>query len=311
MLTLTRVDHIAQVVPELVPQRELLEGLFGFRLEREWEDEATDSARVILAVPGRGGLRWELLAPRGAESELQPFLDGPHGPGIHHVSMEVADITAAAGELRAAGVEPRATTAGSAPRLDVPADADGRGLAFHLHAAGAFAPPLAVEEAPDAGTLGVIGIDHVCHVTPDRDELGGWYARLFGMRETHRTPPGQHDDLADLVMDVPGGQMRWEVLQPVGEGSFVQRFLDRRGPSVHHIAFEVADWARALAACERHGLSPFDESTGETDGAAYRDVFLHPRETGGVLVQLFWEETRGAWVASDKVPSGAGETTAG
>ena len=189
-------------------------------------------------------------------------------------------------------------------------DAGGHGLTFRLGSAETVAACGDVEPATagagDAPTLGIIGIDHVCHAFRDRDELGGWYARVFGMRETHRTPPGEHEDLADLVMDTPGGQMRWEVLQPVGERSFVQRFLDGRGPSVHHVAFEVGDWDEAVAACEHHGLAFFDESNGVTEGARWRDAFIHPRDTGGVLVQCFWEERPGAWVASDKVPSGRG-----
>src|SRR4029079_19140524 len=52
------------------------------------------------------GLGWEVLAPNGPNSYLHRFLQGPSGPGIHHVAMRVPDIQAAAASLRAEGSEP-------------------------------------------------------------------------------------------------------------------------------------------------------------------------------------------------------------
>lgn len=92
---------------------------------------------------------------------------------------------------------------------------------------------------------------------------------------------------------------------PRGEESFIERFLDRSGPAAHHVTMEVADWDAAMAACEHHHVEPFDSNEGATDGAAWRDTFLHPKQTGGVLVQLFWEERPGVWVRSDKIPPGS------
>ena len=302
VLDITRVDHIGMAVPEIEPRLEFFEGLFGLRRLDDHEDRADGVRRVTLAIPG-ADLRWELLAPLGPGSAIQDFLDSPRGPGIHHAAFDIPEVRGAIEALRAAGLEPA-----EADEQHVVIGADGgRGLRFLLRAPGACAASggVATAEPPSADerTLGVIGIDHVCHASPDRDALGGWYERTFGMRETHRTPDGEHEDLADLVLAVPGGQMRWEVLQPVGEGSFVERFLSTRGPSVHHVAFEVGDWERAMAACERHGVEPFDHHSGETRGAAWHDAFIHPKLTGGVLLQLFWEAERDAWVASDKVPS--------
>lgn len=306
MLNITRIDHLGMAVPELEPRLPFFEQLLGFRVIADRDHPEDGTRRVRLAIPGTD-LRWELLAPLGPSSQLHDFLDSTRGPGIHHATFDVPDIAEAARTLRAAGIEPATEDEHNVAI----GEQGGHGLRFMLRGPEAARSGAAGEDAAAAamsgdaeGTLGVIGVDHVCHACPDRDALGGWYERLFGMRETHRTPDGQHDDLADLVLAVPGEQMRWEVLQPVGDGSFVERFLERRGPSVHHVAFEVADWARAMAACERLEVPTFDESQGETDGAAWRDAFIHPKHTGGVLMQLFWEARPDAWVASDKVPSG-------
>ena len=301
MLSFTRIDHLGQVVNDLDAQASLLEGLFGFRRVNEWED-ANDGVRgVRFAVPGRSGIDWEVLAPVRDGSAYAAFLESARGPGLHHIALAVDDLAEVSGEVEALG----AAAETREDRVDaslVPSGAR-EGLVFRFLVAPNGASRERAAGTADATTLGLIGIDHVCHAYRDRDELARHYERALGMRERWRTPDGEHEDLADLVMDVPGGQMSWEVIQPVGSESFITRFLETRGPAPHHVTFQVADWPAALAACEQHGVPVFDENAGETDGATWQDAFIHPRHTGGMLVQLFWEETPGVWVRSDKVAS--------
>lgn len=308
MLTFNRIDHFGQVVPDLERQVALLEALFGFTTTERWQDHDARGAR--LAVPGKSGIAWEVLQPAGERSALQPFLDGPTGPGVHHVALEVPDTPATKDALRKLGI---AFTSHEDGRIDATIEPRkrGEGLVFRFVPTGAEAPcrhagttiqtpALATAGAPH---LGIVAVDHLCHAYRDRDELARWYERVLGMREVWRTPDGEHEDLADCVLEVPGGQLAWEIIQPVGDESFIRRFLDTRGPAPHHVTFQVADWDAAAAACEHHGIPTFDENHGETDGAHWRDAFIHPKHTGGMLVQLFWEERPGVWVRSDKVPS--------
>lgn len=308
MIPFSRVDHFGQVVSGLDPQVALLEQLFGFQTIQRWED--ADARGALLRVPGRSGVNWEVLAPAHDGSPLQAFLDGPTGPGVHHVALEVPAIDEARDALAELGAPPRELEAGRIDATMVPG-MTGEGLVFRFAVPGAVAAchsPAAslARPAPPSShgpRLGIIAIDHLCHAYPDRDELARWYERALGMREVWRTPDGEHPDLADCVLDVPGGQLAWEVIQPVGEASFIRRFLEMRGPSPHHVTFQVADWDAAVAAAASHGTPVFDENEGETAGARWRDAFIHPKHTGGVLVQLFWEERPGVWVRSDKVPS--------
>lgn len=308
MIEIKRVDHIGQVVADLDKQRTLLEGLFGFKPKSAWQDG--DARAVRYSVPGETGIDWEVLTPLGESSPLQPFLDSPRGPGVHHIALEVPDVGATTRQLEELGVRSQAQSGGW---LDAAMDPQqkGQGLLFRLFdstagglcGAGQAGSPEGAA-SPDGPALGIIAFDHICHAYRDRDELARFYEQALGMRETFRTPDGEHDDLADLVMDVPGTSLCWEVIQPVGDESFIQRFLDTRGPAPHHVTFQVADWDVAQAACEQAEVPTFDENQGETDGAAWRDAFIHPKYTGGMLVQLFWEERPGVWVRSDKIPSG-------
>jgi catechol 2,3-dioxygenase-like lactoylglutathione lyase family enzyme len=190
--------------------------------------------------------------------------------------------------------------------------ADGPGVTFRLFGHGgrsswADLPGAETIEVPGPGTtdapdLGLRGIDHVCQGYANRDRLAGWYEDLLGFRQVWRTPENEHPDMADLVLNVPGSTMCWEVIMPRGEDSFIDKFLAGRGAAAHHVTFEVGDWKQAMAACEHHDVKTFGANSGETDGGSWHDTFIHPKLTGGVLVQLFWESRPGVWMRSDKTP---------
>jgi len=325
VIDVVRFDHVSMVVPEIDPQVELLESLFGFRYAGRFEEGGLIGAN--LDVPGHSGMSWEVIAPDGPDSYLRRFLDGPQGTGIHHLALQVRDIQQARAALRAEGVEPwgagddlAATTgtAGDEPAGDaVPLDAHGaresgrvrdvayihprrggHGLLFQLYAGQPWHVP---EPFADdrADTLGIIAINHLAHASSDRMELARWYAQIFGMSLVYLqadsvVPPAS--GFRTAVVEASTGQLRIEVIAPAGPDSFVAGFLERRGPSIHHVTFEVEDWERAVAACAHHGVALFGERDGETRGVPWREAFIHPRDTGGMLVQFFWQAEPGVWI---------------
>jgi len=82
-----------------------------------------------------------------------------------------------------------------------------------------------------------------------------------------------------------------ELLEPRGPESPVARFLERRGPGLHHLALRVPDVAAALSTFSEAGLELVDDRP-RKGARGHRVAFLHPRSTSGVLVELV--ETRGA-----------------
>lgn len=76
-----------------------------------------------------------------------------------------------------------------------------------------------------------------------------------------------------------------ELLQPLGPMTTVARFLERRGPGLHHIAYRTTDLAAELRRLEAAGIQLID--TEPRPGAGGHSVaFLHPSSTGGILVEL-------------------------
>ncbi|MFC6883348.1 MULTISPECIES: VOC family protein [Actinomadura] len=305
-----RIDHVGQVAPDPEPQVGLLERLFGFERVRSWESEADGTRGVRLEVPGSWGQAWEVVAPYGDGSPLQAYLDDHGGrAGLHHVGAEVTDLAAVRTELEARGIKAVDGASGRWLEASLSPPEHGPGVLFRMRGPGGLGlcgddAAVPAESGPrDGPALGIVGLDHVCQAFPDRDELARWYEGLAGFVPVWRTPLDEHPDMADLVMNVPGSAICWEIIMPRGEDSFIERFWDRNGAAAHHVTFEVADWDRAMAACAHHGTPTFGENEGATDGAAWRDAFIHPKHTGGVLVQLFWEERPGVWVRSDKIPA--------
>lgn len=308
MIDIYRIDHIGHVVPELSPQVDLFEGLFGFRTLQTWESASEGCKGALMEIPG-SSIRWEVLAPTGESSPTEALLGPKRRAVLHHVAVEVPDLERAEQEISALGVVPGKEAGGGLDSTLLPSEGtagitwrlfgrDSRGTCGQDGATRVGAPGA----KPSDSSLGIIGIDHVCQAYRDRDELASHYTRLFGMNEVYRTPDGAHEDLADLVMTIPGTAARWEIIMPVGQDSFIQGFFERSGAAVHHVTFEVRDWEHAVATAERHNAPTFDANQGETNGARWRDAFIHPKHTGGVLVQLFWEERPGVWSRSDKVP---------
>lgn len=298
MLEITRIDRVGIIVPALPPQVTLFEGLFGFRAGTPTLDADGSAVRVRLSLPGSSGVDWEVAAPTLTSSPLQDFIDGPAGPGVHHVVLRVADLDAAAEELRGHGIEPWRGDPGdgSEPGEEcyIHPASGGQGFLFRLRGPedGGERPPPAEDHD---GALGIVALDHLSHAHGEPEALRDWYGRVFGMQLDHRSQE-DGDPFATTVLGTSTGQMRWEVLEAVGEHSFVRRFIERRGPGIHHVAFQVGDWERAIAACAAYGVTNFGGSEGVRDGWRWAETFIHPRETGGVLVQLYWEEHPGVWV---------------
>jgi methylmalonyl-CoA/ethylmalonyl-CoA epimerase len=86
------------------------------------------------------------------------------------------------------------------------------------------------------------------------------------------------------VAFIPIGDTRIELVQPTSPDSAVARYLEQRGQGLHHVALQVDDIATCLADLKGQGLSLIDETPRQ--GAEGRIAFVHPKSTGGTLIEL-------------------------
>lgn len=128
----------------------------------------------------------------------------------------------------------------------------------------------------------VTGIHHLGIAVDDLDRAVEAYSRLFGAEVEHRETLVEQG--ADVVLLRVGASLV-ELLVPHGPDTPVGRFLAKRGPGMHHVAFEVADVAVELARLAAEGAELVDERPRR--GVLGHDVaFVHPAATGGVLAEL-------------------------
>jgi methylmalonyl-CoA/ethylmalonyl-CoA epimerase len=131
---------------------------------------------------------------------------------------------------------------------------------------------------------GVLRIDHVGVAVPDLDDAIEFYARVFGMRCVH-TEVNLEQGVREAMLAVGDGPDRLQLLAPLSPESTITKFLDRHGPGLQQIAYTVADVDAAAAAIRARGLRVlYDEARRGTAGS--RVNFVHPKDCGGVLVEL-------------------------
>jgi methylmalonyl-CoA/ethylmalonyl-CoA epimerase len=107
-----------------------------------------------------------------------------------------------------------------------------------------------------------------------------FYTQVLGL-----TPrPPETADGATIV-SIPFGESDVELLQPLSPESPVAKFIEKRGPGIHHVCYRVPDLDAALIACRAAGYRLVDE-TPRIGAHGKRIAFLHPKSTAGILIEL-------------------------
>jgi methylmalonyl-CoA epimerase len=131
-------------------------------------------------------------------------------------------------------------------------------------------------------------IKHISHIgiaVKDLDEGIAFYQKL-GL-----TLEGTEEVASQMVKVAffPVGDTRIELLAPTSEDSPIARFIEKKGEGIQHIAFAVEDLPQALKETEEDGIRLIDKEP--RPGAHGADIaFLHPKSTGGVLIELCKEK---------------------
>ncbi|MGH8976188.1 MAG: VOC family protein [Acidimicrobiia bacterium] len=99
-----------------------------------------------------------------------------------------------------------------------------------------------------------------------------------------------------LQLRYPDGT-RIELMEPLAGSTFFDRFFAGKGEGLHHITFKVPDIHLALEVVERHGLPTFGVYL---DDPHWKEVFIHPKNANGVLVQLGQASPGGTWGGEDQ-----------
>ena len=125
-------------------------------------------------------------------------------------------------------------------------------------------------------------IDHVGVAVEDLDAAIALYEDQLGMGLAHRETV-ESQGVEAVLLDVGEGHV--ELLRPLGPDTAVGKFLDKRGPGLHHVAYAVADIDAVLESLSDAGVQLID-SEARVGIRGSRVAFLHPRSTGSVLTEI-------------------------
>lgn len=134
-------------------------------------------------------------------------------------------------------------------------------------------------------------IDHVGIAVPNLDEAIAFYEEKYGMRMAHRET-NEEQGVQEAMMAVGDSTSCIQLLAPLNETSTIAKFLAKSGPGIQQMAYRVADIDAACATLRERGLRLlYDVPKRGTAGS--RINFIHPKDAGGVLVELVEPSTEG------------------
>lgn len=125
-------------------------------------------------------------------------------------------------------------------------------------------------------------IDHIGIAVRDLEQSLKLYRDLFGL------PLAGVEEVAEQKVKTaffPLGESKLELLQSTDPGGAVAKFIEARGEGIQHIAFRVSNLEEKLAQLKEQGVRLIDEKPRRGAGGA-KIAFLHPRSTGGILMEL-------------------------
>jgi methylmalonyl-CoA/ethylmalonyl-CoA epimerase len=126
-------------------------------------------------------------------------------------------------------------------------------------------------------------LDHVAVLVPDLDQALAFWQDQLGLSLDHVETVSS---MAVKIAFLPLGESEIELVQPTTEDSGLAKYLAKRGPGLHHFCFETDDIKGKLAELKGKSVRLIDEEPVLMDDGRQL-AFIHPKSTGGVLVELY------------------------
>ena len=129
----------------------------------------------------------------------------------------------------------------------------------------------------------ILRIDHIAILVNEMDGPLSFWRDALGLEMTHlQEVPAEMAQIAFLTL----GGSEMELVRPTTDDSGLARFLEKRGPGMHHVCLEVDDIAGMLAQLKAKGIQLINEEP-RTNSEGRKYAFIHPKSAGGVMVELY------------------------
>ena len=128
----------------------------------------------------------------------------------------------------------------------------------------------------------IIGIEHIGIAVKNLSEASPFWNHVLQISHSATEDVDEQGVITDIY---DTGQGKVELLQAKYPDTPIAKFLDRRGPGIHHICLQVEDIDEAVQDLKSKGIQLIGNGT-SVGAEGYKVVFIHPRSSGGVLVEL-------------------------
>ena len=128
----------------------------------------------------------------------------------------------------------------------------------------------------------VIGVEHIGIAIKDLEKDAPFWSKVLGIEQTKTEDVDDQGVITDIY---DTGRGKIELLLSKYPDSPIGKFLKKRGPGIHHICLQVEDIEESIKVLKKHGIETIgDKSSIGAEG--FKVIFIHPRSTGGILVEL-------------------------
>ena len=128
----------------------------------------------------------------------------------------------------------------------------------------------------------ILGIEHIGIAVKELKNRSPFWEYVLGIKHTS-TEIVQTEGVETDIFDTGNGKV--ELLKSIAEDSTIERFLNKKGEGIHHVCFQVDDINSAIKELKDNNISIVSEKP-LIGAEGYKIVFIHPKSTGGVLVEL-------------------------
>ena len=128
----------------------------------------------------------------------------------------------------------------------------------------------------------IIGIEHIGVAVDDLDVTSLFWEKALGIKHTH-TEDVESEGVRTKIFDTGKGKI--ELLKSINNNSPIRKFLKKRGPGIHHVCLQVENINIAINELKDLNIQVLSENP-KIGAEGYKIFFIHPKSTGGVLVEL-------------------------
>ena len=128
----------------------------------------------------------------------------------------------------------------------------------------------------------ILSIEHIGIAVKDIENSSPFWEHILGIKHT-TTEIVEHEGVKTDIYDTGRGKV--ELLKSISDDSTIEKFLNKKGEGIHHVCFQVDDIEQAITELKEKNIYIVSEKP-SIGAEGYKIVFIHPKSTGGVLVEL-------------------------